>query len=210
MLRNYENLLEPGLYVDGHADIDLLCDNARTIVELVEAQPIVPKNSRLQDDGIHYLISVNNNPVQLDLRQVGDGYYCAKWEKDLLDRRVMRNGFYVMNDEDYFYTLAYHAILQKRSLSREYFIRLCNMADGLDLSVDEYSESGLLGLLENYMREHEYRFSYSHDIMVPNRFRLVDNNLIDRDFSLWWKHCLFEMRIKAIRSIVWFKHVLKL
>ncbi len=28
VLRNYENLLKPEIYVDGHGDIDLLCDNS--------------------------------------------------------------------------------------------------------------------------------------------------------------------------------------
>ncbi len=210
VLRNYENLLKPEIYVDGHGDIDLLCDNSREIVELVNAQPKPVRHSRLTDDGIHYLIYVSDQPVQLDLRQVGDGYYCTKWEKDLLERRVMKDGFYVMADEDYFFTLAYHAILQKRSLSREYFIRLCHMADDLDLSIKEYSESGLLHLLENHMRERGYRFTYSHDYMVPNRFHVVDSKLIDRNLSLWWKHCRFDMKVKAIQWLVWLKHALKL
>ena len=115
VLRNYENLLEPELYVGGHGDIDLLCDDAQSIARLVEAQPKAPKSTRLLDDGIHYLIFVDGTPVQLDLRQVGDGYYCTKWEKDLLERKVKYDCFYVMNPVDYFYTLAYHAILQKRS-----------------------------------------------------------------------------------------------
>ena len=210
VLRNFENLLEPKLYVDGHSDIDLLCESARTIVELVDARPIVPDRSKLQDDGIHYLIQVAGQPVQLDLRQVGDGYYCTKWQKNLLERKVMNNGFYVMTDEDYFFTLAYHAILQKRSLSREYFIRLCDKADELDLNVDEYSESGLLRLLENHMREHGYRFTYSHDLMVPNRFGIVDGKLIDKDFILWLKHLGFDLRVTAIQLLVWLKHALKL
>ncbi len=176
----------------------------------MKAQPKPVSHSRLTDDGIHYLIYVSGQPVQLDLRQVGDGYYCTKWEKDLLERKVMKDGFYVMADEDYFFTLAYHAILQKRSLSREYFIRLCHMADDLDLSIKEYSESGLLHLLENHMQERGYRFTYSHDYMVPNRFHVVDSKLIDRNLSLWWKHCRFDMKVKAIQWLVWLKHALKL
>jgi len=80
----------------------------------------------------------------------------------------------------------------------------------LDLSIKEYSESGLLHLLENHMQEHGYRFTYSHDYMVPNRFHVVDSKLIDRNFSLWWKHCRFDMKVKAIQWLVWLKHALKL
>ena len=34
VLRNYENLLEPELYVDGHGDINMLCSDSQEIVDL--------------------------------------------------------------------------------------------------------------------------------------------------------------------------------
>lgn len=209
VLRNHENLHDPEIYVDGHADIDLLCDSPQSIVELTGALPIVPSQSRTNDDGIHYRIYVHNKPVQLDLRHVGDGYYCTKWENDLLERKVEKNGFYVMNDEDYFYTLAYHAIIQKRSLSHEYLNRLSHMAEGLSLQVDHYDQSSFLHLLQEYMSSHGYRFTYTQDYMVPNRFHLVDHQMIDRDATLCLKHCLFDLKNKVIEMLVKIKHLVK-
>lgn len=209
VLRNYENLLEPELYVSGHGDIDLLCDDAQSIARLVEAQPKAPKSTRLQDDGIHYLIFVDGSPVQLDLRQVGDGYYCAKWEKDLLERKVKYDCFYVMNPVDYFYTLAYHAILQKRSFSDEYNARLNQMAKDLNLQVGPQDERGFINMLEKHMRENGYRFSYSSDYMVPNRFHLVDSKLIDKNYNLMLKHSLFDTKVSMLQGLVKLKHAIR-
>ena len=39
VLRNYENLLEQEMFLDGHGDIDLLCDDYKKIVKAVGAIP---------------------------------------------------------------------------------------------------------------------------------------------------------------------------
>ena len=74
VLRNYESLLEQELYVDGHGDIDMLCEDSQQIVGLVGARPLTPDKDGLCGDGIHYSIIVDGQPVKLDLRHLGDGY----------------------------------------------------------------------------------------------------------------------------------------
>lgn len=207
VMRNYENLLEPEMYVGGHGDIDLLCDDSQAIVRLIDAQPLTPDKRNLRGDGIHYSIEVDGHSVQLDLRQIGDGYYCQKWENELLERRVKHDCFYVMSNEDYFYTLTYHAILQKRSLSDEYRSRLLEMARQLKLTVEEPSEKGLLRLLENHMRDHGYRYTYSKDRMVPNRFNLVDEKLVEKNWELQLYHYGFDSMVTTIERLVKIKHI---
>ena len=118
VLRNYENLLEPELYVDGHGDIDMLCSDSQEIVDLINAHALTQDKPGMRGDGVHYAIEVDGKPVKLDLRHLGDGYYCTKWEKEMLERRIGHNCFYVMNETDYFYSLIYHAVLQKDLLAR--------------------------------------------------------------------------------------------
>ena len=208
VLRNYENLLEPEFYVGGHADIDLLCDDSRKIIELEGVLPLHPKSKSIKGDGIHYCINVNGQTVSLDLREVGDGYYCEKWEKELLERRVRQDCLYVMTQEDYFYSLAYHAILQKRQFTDEYRCRLSELADRLGLPIKNATEQSFLALVENYMRDNEYVFSYSRDYMVPNRFELVDSSMIERDCSLFIQHVVFEIKVTIIELLVKIKHYL--
>ena len=206
VLRNYESLLEPELYVDGHGDIDMLCEDSQQIVRLVGARPLTPDKDGLCGDGIHYSIIVDGQPVKLDLRHLGDGYYCTKWEQEMLDRRVGHECFYVMNDEDYFYSLIYHAVLQKRSLGEDYRSRLLNMSRGLGLNVTDGSEREFLRLLQDHMRNNDYRFTYAQDHMVPNRFHLVDEGLIEKKRALQCRHLVFDMKVKVIDWLVELKH----
>lgn len=206
VLRNYENLLEPEMYLDGHGDIDLLCEDSSLLSEAVGAIPNPPKSSTLEDDKVHYKIFIDSQSVSLDLRQVGDGYYCENWERDLLDRRVKKDCFYVMNEEDYFYTLIYHAILQKRSFSEEYRLRLIEMSKKLGLNLDVYNEQEFVRILEDYIRVKGYVFSYSNDCMVPNRFNLVDKRLVRKDWPLQWRHFKFDIKVLTIERLVKIKH----
>ena len=113
-----------------------------------------------------------------------------------------------MNETDYFYSLIYHAVLQKRSLSQEYSSRLFQMSKGLGLVMTSANEHEYLLLLQEYMRDHGYRFTYSNDHLVPNRFHLVDQGLIDKDCGLKWKHSLYDKKIGIIERLVKVKHAL--
>lgn len=208
VLRNYENLLEPELYVDGHGDIDMLCSDSQEIVNLINARPLTEDKPGKLGDGVHYAIEVDGKPVKLDLRHVGDGYYCSKWEKEMLESRVKHDCFYVMNETDYFYSLVYHAVLQKRSLSQEYSSRLLQMSKGLGLIETSANEKEYLQLLQTFMRGKGYRFTYSHDYLVPNRFHLVDKELVDKNRGLQWKHNLYDLKIGIIEWLVKVKHAL--
>lgn len=210
VLRNYENMLSPKLFVGSHADVDLLCEKSKDIVKILNAIPTRKDYDEILGDGIHYSLIIGDERVSFDLRQVGDGYYCDKWEKDLLRRKKRHNCFYVMDDEDYFYTLIYHAILQKRHFSNEYKLRLSQMADSLQIQMNRYDEGCFISVLENYMRLNDYRFVYSNDILVPNRFHLVNASLIDSNRNLKLKHLLFDAKVSLIETLVSIKHALNL
>ncbi len=124
----------------------------------------------------------------------------------MLDRRVARDCYFVLNELDYFYSLIYHAILQKRSFSNEYRSRLLQMSKQLGLYVDDPSEKVFINLLQIYMRNKGYRFSYSQDYLVPNRFHLVDRRLVERNNALQWKHFLSDTKVNAIECLVKVKH----
>ena len=56
-----------------------------------------------------------------DLRFVGDRYYDPEWAREILDRRVWNpGGFFTPSNEDYFESLAYHAVVHKNVFSRTY------------------------------------------------------------------------------------------
>ena len=208
VLRNYENLLSPEIYVDGHGDIDLLCADSRLLAEKVDARTYHNKVKEVCDDGVHYYVLIAGKQVSLDLRSVGDGYYCQKWQQEMLNRRVLKDGFYVMSDQDYLYSLIHHAILQKRSFSNEYRSRLTEMCNRLHIVMKDDSAQSLIQLLESYMAEHGYTYVYPRDTFVPLNTRYITSSLLEPNASLAFQHWKFDTKVAFIELLVKVKHSL--
>ncbi len=209
VLRNYDNLLSPELYVDGHGDIDILCEDSMQIARLLGAYTNRKDIPPFKGDGVHFFVYINGVPASLDLRYIGDGYYCTTWEKQMLDNRVSNDCFYIMDREDYFYSLIYHAILQKRTFSEDYRKRLEAMAIDLTITIPSYNQDGFLRVLEDYMRSKGFSFTYSKDWLVPNRFNLVSKDLVCNNRKLWWFHWKFDIKISIIEILVKIKHIIR-
>jgi hypothetical protein len=98
-----------------------------------------------------------------DLRYVGDGYYDVTMERAMLTNRVVCRNFFVPNPEDLLYSLLYHALVHKPTISsnyKHYFIAN---------NVWSENRSELLLHLATYLNTHGYR-------IVPPTDRLVGFN----------------------------------
>ena len=208
VLRNYDNLLAPEMYMDGHGDVDILCADSQVIVKLLGAKTTRKDQPPFKGDCTHYYIYVGEKNVSLDLRYVGDDYYCKEWQEDILSKRVAHEGFYVMDEENYFYSLTYHAILQKQKLSDEYQKRLSNMANNLKIATGGGGEADFIKLLNEFMRKKGYRYTYPIDFYVPCRFHLVEKGLVQNNWNRILSHKKFEFKVKTIEFLVWVKHSL--
>ena len=208
ILRNYENLLNDEIYVSGHEDIDLLCEKSEDIVRVLNAEQSDFHKKGLVKDRTHYYIYIANKKVDLDLRHLGDGYYCEQWERDMLRTRVLYNGFYVPNKGDYFYSLTYHAILQKKVLTEEYKGRLWTMAKELQISLETKEEQTFIKALEKFMSNKGYVFTYTSDFYIPLQFQKVRKQMVVIDCRLQFQHFLFHTKVRFIEALVKVKHLL--
>lgn len=119
ILRNYEILTTD---MDCGEDIDILCSDKKSLVSLIHAFPITPGNNVF-----NYYIIVKDKKIFIDIREIGDGYYDKKWEQDMLKNRVKFRGFYILDKENYKYSLLYHAVIHKYSISNKYSKKLREM-----------------------------------------------------------------------------------
>lgn len=91
----------------------------------------------------------------------------------MLSSRIFdKRGFYRLSDEEYFFSLIYHAAYQKREFAQDYVERLTAMlngsADDSGRGTDEDSREGtectdrnsLKEKLEKYMSENGYEYSF--------------------------------------------------
>ena len=178
ILRNYEEIDADNFYTSGHADIDFLARNGKRFAKCIHAYPRFTS-----DDGIHYKVLIAGTEVVIDVRSVGDGYYDANWERALLHNRVLLDErFYIPDKENYYYTLVYHAILQKKELAADYLFRLNKMAE--NLGVQAKTEQEHFKALERYMKEKRYYYTIPYDIWVPLRQELIDIKMVKRQMNV--------------------------
>ena len=160
ILRNYEGFFDD-ILIEGHNDIDVLCASKQDRKNMVN---ILQATTRIGiDNGIHYKFMYRDKEVALDIRTVGDGYYDEKWQKNMIKNRIYNDlGFYTMNTSDYFYSLIYHAIYQKKEFSEEYSTRLQSM----DIKTKGYSEQQFEEMLYDFMTKNDYYYTKTYDKYV--------------------------------------------
>lgn len=170
VLRNYDELEEEKLLKGG--DVDILCEDISACVKILQAHP-----RGRRDTGFNYQILLKTGQIAVDLRMVGDGYYCDTWGKKLLDgRKLGDKGFFVLQEDDYFYSLLYHAIFQKAELKPEYKERLFRLAKQFGMLISKQED--LKKELERYMRENDFFYSNTLDPEVYLNYSNVSKELI--------------------------------
>ena len=172
IMRNWEGFYDD-ILIEGHNDIDVLCADIKSRDKIVAAFSA----NDLSGDGFHYSFLYQGRDVTLDTRIVGDGYYDINWQKEMLANRIKNPlGFYVMTDEDYFYSLTYHAIYQKKDgLSEEYRVRLGEMKP----EYKEFKQEDYIRLLHEYLLQHGYYYTHTVDDSVVRRFdRVPDRSYV--------------------------------
>lgn len=159
LLRNYENLPEE-IYVNEHNDIDLICESKDDCAYVLNAKKVFQEDYR-----VHYVTNVEDKKAFFDLRFLGDNYYDEKIEQDLLKTKVFnKKGFYTINNEFYFYTLLYHALLHKKQFAEDYKKRLVDMnLEKIDINTNEEE---LIEILNRWLLKNEYIVKIPDDISV--------------------------------------------
>lgn len=151
ILRNFECL--PSQYtIEGHGDIDLLVENKNYISYLTQAKSIFSESYR-----VYNTIRINNEDVPFDFRHVGDNYYDTLWEKNILNSRNSRENFYIPDDENLYYTLLYHAYVQKGAVKQDYLPKLKQYANNIG---KEFSDdiNMVMSDLDSYLKQYGYEY----------------------------------------------------
>lgn len=167
VLRNFESL--PHLLED--ADIDFLARSCQRLASVANVKQLTyagrPYKGKLPMAG---------KLIPVDIRHVKDGYYDGNWESDMLCRKIRHNEcLYVPRTDDYFFSLLYHAKVQKSSVKPIYFERLEALAR--QIGMDWWTRKNLEGndacgrFLAGYMKNLGYEYDVPRD---PDVFKNPD------------------------------------
>jgi hypothetical protein len=163
VLRNFEYL--PNEFFENDKDVDVLCRDIDVFSQTM--------NCTKRSWGIAaYETVIDKRVVPIDIRFVGDGYYDTVWESAMLDDRVLHRDIVPrMGDVDYFYSLLYHAKIQKQKVKEVYVTRLDALAKRIALSdyaeEDVYDDKVTASVIEAFLLSNSYAVSRPIDREVP-------------------------------------------
>ncbi len=183
VLRNHEFL--PDSYVSmEHGDIDLLVEHYNYVAKLTNALKIFRESYR-----VYHTIRIAGSECPFDFRFIGDGYYDEKWERTILQNRELKKGiFYAPNSEDQFYSLLYHAYIQKYEVKEDYYKKLSDFASAQTIDYNPFNYNSSLGLLYPFLKLNGYAFSTPIDKSVVFNKK---NHLICTSYQVLSESCSF-------------------
>lgn len=100
--------------LESDADLDILCRTTRIkkeIIRLLRAKKIWKNNL---SSGYYFFI--NDKKINLDLFEINDCFYPKKWETKMLNNVILRQGFPVLEENDFKYSYLYHVFFHKTTV----------------------------------------------------------------------------------------------
>lgn len=189
ILRNWDDVFNENIYGDGHEDIDILCDNLEFFIGLTNAKRV--HGNRYRDN---YIVEWNNKRIRFDVRWVGDNYYPSKWAESMLkNRKLDDSGVYIPCQEDYCYSLMYHALFQKKSLSSEYLTKVQDTYSTLCDKGCPKDEKEVLDVLKVFLKSHMYKYVIPRDPAVYVNWKLVKQAPHDFQLRMMVKHFTYKI-----------------
>jgi hypothetical protein len=173
VMRNFDGLLRNKL--DQSPDIDILVNDYYLFKRVTGAIGYKHKRSIRPGPAHEYggykvsgYVSIDGQETSIDIRFVGDGYYCVRWERTMLAKRIRHGGIFIPDTENLFYSLLYHALVHKPSVSEEYRRTLGEMAPavGIDCRVVE-SDEQLWDCLDEFMVRQNYTYDRPKELSIP-------------------------------------------
>ncbi len=159
VLRNYENLpnhFDPSI----HGDIDLLVEDLSKVISITNATKMFPEKTT----SVAYLVNLSDSVIQFDFRYLGDNYLDKQWECDILRSAnftppyAPSHNIMIMSPVHQYFTLLYHAYVQKIKIASDYPDKLRNFALPIGATYKEDVRFSMRQL-QDFLKENKYKVS---------------------------------------------------
>jgi hypothetical protein len=113
-------------------------------------------------------VAIGGREVSISVRYIGDDYYCAQWERDLLARRAKLGAMFVPSTENMFYSLLYHVLVHNRTISDRLKQSLGETGSSVKFEGDlAKSDEQLWCWLDRFMTDKGYEYVRPKDLSIP-------------------------------------------
>ena len=117
VLRSYENLLDN---LVNSLEVDILSNARQELISTLNGMLLRHDKGKSKSR-----IRIKSHYIKFDIRHIGDGYMDEKWQKDILQRsQISEKIINIPRDDDYFFSLLYHAKIHKPAVKHEHLQRL--------------------------------------------------------------------------------------
>lgn len=195
VMRNYTPLPEE-YYSATHGDIDFLVRDYQNAQFILRAQPVFSEPYR-----VHNKIVVDRKEVLLDLRYIGDNYYDTSWQENILKTKLLYNNLYVMDEENHFYSLLYHALVHKPSVGDDYVSTLRSLNKNLAVTHKEinkqwFTNGSATTELGVYLANKQYAITQPEQSVYYNEDTILKINEVIR-----YEHVKKELEFDTIKPL---------
>lgn len=203
VLRNFESLPN----ISSLNDLDFLTTKYQ---RLASALGVVQKATKPYKG----TVAIGGSVILVDIRFVGDAYYCSPWAVTMLRKRVCEQAVFTPAPDDYFFSLLYHALVQKPTIEDKYKTKLFELAQTLQLAwfSEEIlqNEQQSAAILRGYMGAHGYYYESPIDPKVYENKKIT--SLLPKQSSVIAKKSL-KIKIKQVLLTIvpkrWYFYYLK-
>ena len=186
VMRNAEFL--PDDFWGNDKDVDVLCSELPLFT--------LAANAKKKGNGeANYQVQVADKWVDVDIHIVGDNYYDASWQRDMLKTKVVNDDVPRLCPEHDFYSLFYHARVHKPQVKAVYIERLRSMAEQLSI---QYPPQALQNnresaqFIDAFLSNNQYFITYPNDyacyeslnLAVLNKSTQVSNQHVPMSFVI--------------------------
>lgn len=160
-------------------------------------------------------VIIAKKSIPVDIRFVGDNYYCDAWAETLLRHSIFQNAIFVPRTDHYFFSLLYHVVVQKPNIAEHYKVTLVKLAQ--ELRLDWFSaalflnEQEIVNIVNGYMMANGYFYESPIDEAVFENRKVV-SQLPKRSSLVVKKSMKLKIKQTLLRFIPkrWYFYYLKL
>lgn len=136
-------------------DVDFLTDNHQRLASALGA--IQNQNKTYKGK-----VLVNQEEISLDMRFIGDKYYPIDWAREMIRSKILKSGIFSPRNDQYFFSLLYHAKAQKPAVKEKYIFILEKLAEQLNFDwykTDYLHNDEIIGkILNGFYQSQNYYF----------------------------------------------------
>lgn len=157
VLRNAEFL--PNDFWGNDKDMDILCRDLDSF--------LMATNATKKDSGFsNYEVMIESKKVDVDARFLGDDYYDRLWQEHMLLTKVFNGIVPLLDLENHFFSLLYHARIHKSVIKPIYITRLIDISHSLGFIFDQnvLTDDELCAqFFDDFFDSKNYKFTFPYD-----------------------------------------------